>query len=106
MENASFENGLLLLALTFAAFLVLHFYLRLKVYGLYKKLMENQVDLKAEQLFSKKKMSQEVLPQYPHLSKEISTFQNHFLFSIKLGIGLVVLVIAFGGFLMISSRQF
>jgi hypothetical protein len=105
MENESYENGLFLLALGFATFLILHFYIRLRVYGLYRKLMENRVDLKAEQLFSKQKMQAEVLPLYPHLSKEISAFQRHFLFSVKLGIGLVVLIMVWGGYLMVASRH-
>lgn len=101
----AFEHGIILLAICFAAFLIIHFYVRLKVYKRYKVLIDNKVDLRSEHLFSKIKLKRDIIPRYPHLEKEILSFQQHFMFSLKLGTGLVVLIIILGSYLLFWSRK-
>lgn len=105
MEIEGFEKGIILLAICFAAFLVIHFYIRLKVYKRYRVLMDNEVNLNPEHLFSRSKLRRDIIPSYPHLEKEIISFQQHFMFSIKLGSVLVVLIIILGLYLLFWTRN-
>lgn len=105
MGKDVFDNGIIILAICFAALLVIHFYVRMKVYKRYKVLMNNEVNLNSQHLFSKIKLKRDIIPQYPHLEKEILSFQQHFIFSIKLGTGLVVLIIILGFYLLFWSRN-
>jgi len=54
----------------------------------------------ATDIFSKKKVEEEIIPRYPHLKEEITTFSNHLQFSIKAGTGLLALITAIGGIMM------
>lgn len=100
-----YETGLLLLAICLAAFLCLHFYLRITVFKAYRVLSENQVVFDSKHLFSKKRMREEIVPKYPRFEKEINKFQKNFHFSLLLGTILLVVIMILGTYLLFWARK-
>ena len=88
----------------FVAMLFVNIYFRVKVMKSYKVLVQNRVEFGAGHVFSDKKMKEEILPQYPHLTVEIQTFANHLRYSIKMATVLLVLITMFGAILMYYGR--
>ena len=84
----------------FLAMLFLNIYFRVKVMKSYKIMVQNRVEFNATDIFSKKKVEEEIIPKYPHLKEEITTFSNHLQFSIKAGTGLLALITTIGGIMM------
>jgi nitrate/nitrite-specific signal transduction histidine kinase len=83
----------------FAAILFLNVYFRVKVFKVYKNLVQNRVQFNALDTFNKEKMA-EVKKQYPNNAKDIDTFVSHIQFSTKMASLLVLLITIFGGILM------
>ena len=88
----------------FVAMLFVNIYFRVKVMKSYKVLVQNRVEFGAGNVFSDKRMKEEILPQYPHLTAEIQTFANHLRYSIKMATVLLVLITMFGAILMYYGR--
>lgn len=84
----------------FIAMLFLNVYFRVKVFKAYKVLVQNKVEFNAMDIFSKKKLEEEVYPNNPKFKKEIQTFANHMQYSIKMATVLIALITAFGAVLM------
>lgn len=91
---------MVLIAALFVALLFLNFYFRIKVFKLYKKLVENRVEFGAAHLFNKQKLEAEIIPRYPSMQTEIRTFYSHIQYSVKLATGLIILITALGAILM------
>lgn len=83
--------------------LFLNIYFRMKVFKVYKVLVENKVEFDAKHLFNKKKMQEEVYPKYPNMIAEIETFTNHISYSIKMATVLTTLITAFAAILMYAD---
>lgn len=89
----------LVLAL-FAAMLFLNVYFRVKVFKLYKILVQNRVEFGAAHLFNKQKMEEEVISRYPHMREHILAFVNHIQYSMRMATVLIFLITLFGAILM------
>ena len=83
----------------FAAILFLNVYFRVKVFKVYKKLVQNRVQFDALDTFNKEKMS-EVKKRYPQNADDVDIFVSHIQYSTKLASLLVALITIFGGILM------
>jgi hypothetical protein len=83
----------------FAAVLFLNVYFRVKVFKVYKKLVQNRVQFDALDTFNKEKMN-EVKKRYPQNATDVDTFVSHIQYSTKLASVLVALITIFGGILM------
>lgn len=94
---------LLIIAL-FVALLFLNFYFRLKVFGAYRRLVDNRVEFGAAHLFNRQKLEEEIIPRYPGMESDIRTFCSHIQYSIKIASILIVLITAVGAYLMYFGR--
>jgi hypothetical protein len=88
----------------FVAMLFLNIYFRVKVLKAYKVLVQNEVEFSARHVFNRQHLEAEILPQYPHLRKEVLAFTNHLRYSIKMATVLLVLITLFGAVLMQYGR--
>lgn len=94
-------NILMILVIgAFLAILFLNVYFRVKVLKVYRKLVQNQVQFNAIDVFNKKKLETEILPKYPKSKDDIVTFANHIKFSVRCASGLLLLITAFYVLLM------
>lgn len=84
---------------SFLALLFLNVYFRVKVMGVYKRLVTNRVDFKVKQLLDKKRLEEEVLTKYPKHKDDILEFASHIRKSMNLGILLIVMIAVAGGIL-------
>ncbi len=84
----------------FAAMLFLNLYFRIRVFKVYKTLVQNRVEFSASHIFNREKMESEVISKYPHMQKEIETFIRHMRYSIRMATVLIALITLFGGILM------
>ncbi len=83
----------------FVAILFLNVYFRVKVFKVYKNLVQNRVQFDALDTFNKEKM-ESVKQKYPSNAADIDTFMSHIQFSTRLASVLVALISIFGGILM------
>lgn len=84
----------------FAAMLFLNVYFRVRVFKVYKKLVQNEVEFGASHIFNKERMEAEIISKYPHMRAEIETFVRHMQYSIRMATVLIALITVFGGILM------
>lgn len=84
----------------FVAMVFLNLYFRIKVFKVYKKLVQNKVAFGATHVFNKEKMAAEVLPRYPKQQADILTFVRHIHYSIRMASILAILITIFGGVLI------
>lgn len=84
----------------FAAMLFLNLYFRIRVFKVYKTLVQNKVEFGASHVFNRQKMETEILPKYPHMKTEIETFVRHLRYSIRMATVLAALITLFGAILM------
>lgn len=84
----------------FVAMLFLNVYFRVKVFRSYKTLVQNRVQFGASHIFNRKKLEEEILPQYPEMRGEILTFVRHVTYSTRMASVLLALITIFGGILM------
>lgn len=80
--------------------LFVNVYFRVRVFKVYKILVENRVEFGAAHIFNSEKMEQEVYPKYPDQKENISIFVRHMRYSIKMATVLIVLITLFGAILM------
>jgi hypothetical protein len=76
----------------FLAMLFLNFYFRVKVLKVYKRLVRDRVQFGAAHMFNKKKMEEEIYPQYPDHVEDIKTFVSHIFYSLRIASILIVLI--------------
>ena len=84
----------------FIAMLFLNIYFRVKVFRVYKILVQNRVEFGAAHVFSKQKMEEEIIPRYPEQRQHIETFVRHIRYSIRMATVLTTLITAFAALLM------
>jgi len=84
----------------FIAMLFLNIYFRVKVFKVYKVLVQNKVEFNASHFFNKEKMEKEVMSKYPNYRSEIETFVKHIRYSVSMATVLIALITIFGGILM------
>ena len=90
----------ILLASLFLAMLVLNVYFRVRVFKAYKTLVQNRVDFSPRQIMSKRRVEEEVVPEYPQHAEAIRAFSSNLRRSIRMGTVLLLLITLFGGVLM------
>ncbi len=85
----------------FGAMLFLNIYFRVRVFKVYKKLIQNRVEFGAAHIFNRHRMEQEIYPKYPpHLRTDIETFVSHIRYSMRMATVLIALITLFGAILM------
>lgn len=100
-DNSIMYNLLITIVISlFVAMVFLNLYFRVKVFKVYKKLVQNKVVFGAAHVFNTKKMATEVLPRYPQQQDDILTFVRHIRYSIRMASVLAILITIFGGILM------
>ena len=76
------------------------FYIRVKAFKYYRRLVNARVEFGTAHVFNKQKMATEILPKYPDNKEDIEAFVNHIHKSININTGLIVLITIFGAILM------
>ncbi len=84
----------------FIAMLFVNVYFRVRVFKVYKILVQNEVQFGAKHIFNKEKMQAEVFPKYPNQKENIEIFVRHMQYSIRMATVLIVLITLFGAILM------
>lgn len=84
----------------FCGILFLNVYFRVKVFKIYKKLVQNEVEFKAVHFINKERLEKEVLPKYPKHKEDILTFISHIRYSVTLASVLTTLITTFAAILM------
>jgi hypothetical protein len=80
----------------FLSLLFLNLYFRIKVFKVYKVLVQNRIEFNSSHIFNKDKMEKEVLSRYPTFKSEILSFTGHIKKSILIAIILVLLITIMG----------
>ena len=89
----------------FIAMLFLNIYFRVKVFKVYKVLIQNRVEFGAAHIFNDEKMAKEVFPRHPNQVENIKIFVNHIRYSIKMATVLTTLITLFGAILMYYRHE-
>ena len=89
----------------FAAMLFLNVYFRVKVFRVYKKLVQNKVEFGANHIFNPQKMEEEIYPKYPQHKEDIQTFVRHMRYSIRMATVLIAIITIFGAILMYYRNE-
>ncbi len=84
----------------FIAMLFLNIYFRVRVFKVYRRLVEARVEFGAAHIFNKSKMESEIYPKYPAFQGDIEIFVRHMRYSIKMATVLIALITLFGAILM------
>ncbi len=90
----------------FIAMLFLNVYFRVRVFKVYKELVQNRVEFGAAHIFNREKMEQEIYPKYPQQKENIETFVRHMRYSIKMASVLIALITLFGAIVMYYRHDF
>ncbi len=80
----------------FLALLFFNIYFRVKVFKVYKTLVQNRIEFDASHIFNRSKLETEVLPRYPKFQNEILLFIGHIRKSLAIGVILVVCITIIG----------
>jgi ABC-type glycerol-3-phosphate transport system permease component len=80
----------------FLSLLFLNLYFRIKVFKVYKVLVQNRIEFNSSHIFNKDKMEKEVLSRYPKFTSEILSFTGHIKKSILIAVILVLLITIMG----------
>ena len=84
----------------FIAMLFVNVYFRVRVFKVYKILVQNEVQFGAKHIFNKEKMQADIIPKYPNQKENIEIFVRHMQYSIRMATVLIVLITLFGAILM------
>jgi len=76
----------------FLAMLFLNIYFRVKVFKVYKRLVQNRIEFDGTHIMNPRKMEAEVLPKYPDHTDDILTFVHHIKYSLRIASILIVLI--------------
>jgi len=80
----------------FLALLFLNIYFRVKVFKVYKKLVQNKIEFDSSHIFNSQKMEKEVLSKYPTFRSDILRFSGHIKKSLSIAVILVLLITIMG----------
>jgi hypothetical protein len=83
----------------FLALLFFNVYFRVKVFKVYKTLVQNKIEFDSSHIFNRTKLETEVLPKYPKYQNEILLFIGHIRKSLTIGV-ILVLCITIMGFIL------
>jgi len=89
----------------FVLMLFLNIYFRVKVFKVYKRLMEGRVEFDSRHMLNPQKMEEEILPKYPKHANDIREFTRHIRYSIKMATVLIALITLFGAILMYYRHE-
>ena len=91
------ENLLMgIIILAFLGLLGLNIYFRVKVFKLYKTLVQNKIEFDSSHIFNKQKLEKEILPKYPKFNSEILMFIGNIRRSLSIAVVLVLLITMMG----------
>lgn len=91
---------LTIVGILFVAMLFVNLYFRAKVLRAYRVLVQNRVDFTAGQIFSSRRVEEEVVPSFPDQATAIRNFSVYLRRSISMTTVLLALITLFGGILM------
>lgn len=80
----------------FLALLFLNIYFRVKVFKVYKTLVQNKIQFDSSHIFNSDKMEKEVLTVYPKFRNDILSFTGHIKKSLTIAVILVLLITVMG----------
>ncbi|MBX2815490.1 MAG: hypothetical protein KTR24_05825 [Saprospiraceae bacterium] len=100
MSESFYRNTIYLVIGLFVALLLINFFFRVKVLGIYQRLRRNGVQFTFGHAFDPKRLEDEVLSKYPDHSKDITDFLRYVRLSITMASILLVLIIIAGSVLM------
>jgi hypothetical protein len=89
----------------FVAMLFLNVYFRIKVFKVYKVLVQNRVEFGSKHIFNSSLMEKEVVPKFPKQADDIRLFSRHIKYSINMAVVLIALITLFGAILMYFRHQ-
>ncbi len=89
-----------IIIILFVGVLFVNIFFRVRVFKIYKRLVQNKVDFGSVHFFNTKRMEEEILPKYPEHREDILEFVRNIKFSLRLGVMLIGLITIFGGILM------
>jgi uncharacterized membrane protein YraQ (UPF0718 family) len=89
----------------FVAMLFLNVYFRVRVFKVYKELVQNRVEFGAAHIFNREKMEREIFPKYPSQKENIEVFVRHMRYSNKMATVLTTLITLFGAILMYYRHE-
>jgi hypothetical protein len=84
----------------FLGLLFLNVYFRVKVFKVYKRLVQNEVEFKPVHFVSRERLEAEILPKYPEHKADILLFISHIRYSMSLASVFTLLITAFAAILM------
>jgi hypothetical protein len=84
----------------FLTILFLNVYFRVKVFKVYKVLVQNRVEFGAAHIFNQQKLEEEILPKYPKQREAILQFVNNIRFSVKCASALIIVTTVLAASLM------
>jgi len=93
---ASYSVIKIFLISVFAGLFVLNLYFRFKVLKAYKYLVKNDIKFSAKHVLSRTRMENEVYPKYAVHKAEIENFVNLMRNSIKISLGVILLLMVCG----------
>lgn len=93
-------KGLMFLVIAlFIAILFLNVFFRVRIFKVYKRLVQNKVEFDSSHFFNSEKREREVLSRYPQHKDDIEYFISQIHLSVQIASILIVLIIA-AGFLL------
>ncbi len=90
----------------FIAVLFLNIYFRVKVFKVYKRLVQAEVEFDAKDVFNMQRVEDEIIPKYPNQAEDIRTFMNHIRYSVRIASVLITLITLFGAVLMYYRHDY
>ena len=90
----------ILIVAAFIAMLFINIFFRVKIFKVYKYLVQNRVQFDSSHFFNRKKLDEEVLSKFPQHQKEIESFIGLIHKSVHLASVLIFIIVAFGLLLM------
>jgi hypothetical protein len=89
-----------IVGILFVTMLFVNLYFRAKVLRAYRVLVRNRVEFTAGQIFSNRKLEEEIIPSFPEQEPAIRDFSTNLKRSISMTTVLLALITLFGGILM------
>jgi hypothetical protein len=90
----------ILIIAAFIAMLFVNIFFRVKIFKVYKYLVQNRVQFDSSHFFNRKKLQEEIISKFPQHQKEIESFIGLIHQSVQLASVLIIIIIAFGFLLM------
>ena len=95
-----FEFLFLLIVAAFIAMLFVNVFYRVKIFKVYKYLVQNRVDFTTKHFFNSEKLEKEILSKYPEHKTQILNFVTLIKKSVTLASVLIFIILSFGYLLM------